>query len=149
VVPEQTVWALGQAVPVDPDGRFAMRQLLPAGRHTVEVETTGPGDDYTKFSRNPRALWGSFQTSWTGLELNQFSRGLYGAGVLLKSQAVTSHGERRLTQDLFAAEPGTLNSREEFRGTGGSLHYLNRQDITRGSERLWVEVRDQTSGIVH
>ncbi|MBM0106001.1 OmpA family protein [Steroidobacter sp. S1-65] len=97
--------------------------------------------------KDSRAVWGNFQTSWTGLELNQFSRGLYGADVLYKSESSTSFGERRVINDLFAAEPGTLNSREEFRGTGGSLYYLRRQDITRGSERLWIEVRDPTSGI--
>ena len=48
----------------------------------------------------------------------------------------------------FAAEPGTIGSREEFRGTGGSLYYLERQDILTGSERVRIEVRDKTSGIV-
>ena len=64
-----------------------------------------------------------------------------------RAKQSTSFGERRSTTDAFAAEPGTLDSREEFRGTGGSLYYLRRQDITRGSERLWIEVRDETSGI--
>lgn len=266
-----TVTALGEQVPVDRNGRFVTRQLLPPGAHTVEVETdssagahtkyarnltiagngwfyvvlgeftvsdndtTGPaklvtqdadrykkdtevtgrgafyakgrlfddylvtmsadtrerpledlfsnftskdprflleridadraypiyGDDstsvwdaptngrfYTRIEhRDSRAVWGNFQTAWTGLELNQFSRSLYGGEVFLKSDASTSFGERRSTTDAFAAEPGTLNSREEFRGTGGSLYYLHRQDITRGSERLWIEVRDEISGI--
>jgi flagellar motor protein MotB len=97
--------------------------------------------------RDSRAVWGNFQTAWTGLELNQFSRSLYGGGLQLKSDAATNFGERRSTTDAFAAEPGTLNSREEFRGTGGSLYYLHRQDLTRGSERLWIEIRDETSGI--
>ena len=50
--------------------------------------------------------------------------------------------------NAFAAEPGTLQSREEFRGTGGSLYYLQHLDLTSGSERLWVEVRDRDSGMV-
>jgi outer membrane protein OmpA-like peptidoglycan-associated protein len=265
------VTTLGAEVPVDAHGRFVARQLLPAGTHTVEVETRDPDGDFTRYSRNltiagdsffyvalgeltaaknrttgpaqlvtqdadtyahesevtgrgafyvkgkikqdylitasadtrerpiedlfsnftskdprflleridaeraypvygddstsewdaptngrfyariehrdSRAMWGNFQSAWNGLELNQFSRSLYGADLLLKSDATTSFGERRFTNDAFAAEPGTLNSREEFRGTGGSLYYLHRQDITRGSERLWVEVRDATSGM--
>ena len=37
---------------------------------------------------------------------------------------------------------------EEFRGTGGSLYFLQRRDITQGSERMVIEVRDKDSGIV-
>jgi hypothetical protein len=115
---------------------------------TSEWDAPTNGRFYARIERHEsRAVWGNFQTAWTGLELNQFSRGLYGADVLAKSDAATSFGERRATLDAFAAEPGTLNSREEFRGTGGSLYYLHRQDITRGSERLWIEIRDETSGI--
>src|SRR6185436_1798118 len=48
----------------------------------------------------------------------------------------------------FAAEPGTVPSYEEFRGTGGSLYFLHHQDILRGSERVRIEMRDEDSGIV-
>lgn len=41
----------------------------------------------------------------------------------------------------------TLGAREEL-GTGGSLYYLRHQDITVGSERVWIEVRDKDSGLV-
>ena len=93
-------------------------------------------------------MWGDFQTAWTGTELTQYSRGLYGADLVWNSKATTEHGERRATLEAFAAEPGTLQSREEFRGTGGSLFYLRRQDVTQGSERLWAEVRGKDSGVV-
>ena len=48
----------------------------------------------------------------------------------------------------FAATPGTVPSREEFRGTGGSLYYLRVQDLLEGSERLRIELRDKASGLV-
>src|SRR5207244_4281339 len=57
-------------------------------------------------------------------------------------------GERRITVDGFAAEPGTLSSYEEFRGTGGSLYFLRHQDILTGSERVRIEMRDKDSRIV-
>jgi hypothetical protein len=115
---------------------------------TSEWDAPTNGQVYARIEHNDsRATWGNFQTAWNGLELNQFSRSLYGGEVLLKSDGATSAGERRSTTDAFAAEPGTLDSREEFRGTGGSLYYLHRQDLTRGSERLWIEIRDQTSDI--
>lgn len=115
---------------------------------TSEWDAPTNGQVYARVEHNDsRATWGNFQTAWTGLELNQFSRSLYGGDLLLESDSATSFGERRSTTDAFGAEPGTLDSREEFRGTGGSLYYLHRQDITRGSERLWIEIRDQTSSI--
>src|SRR4029079_10121170 len=72
----------------------------------------------------------------------------YGANAHIGSHSITSFGERRLALDGFAAEPGTMSSYEEFRGTGGSIYFLRRQDILRGSERVRVELRDKASGIV-
>ena len=60
----------------------------------------------------------------------------------------TSFGENKFAFDTFAAEPGTIASREEFRGTGGSLYFMRRQDIQQGSERVRIEIRDKASGIV-
>lgn len=270
--PGQRVESLGAVVPVDKDGKFAVRQILPAGPHTVTVAVTDPDGSKATFSRNltiadqdwfyvaiadltvgqnhtsgpaalvnadtkhydaktyvdgrgafylkglikgeylltaaadtaeqpvedlfrnftskdPRYLlrridadhyypvygddstlvedaptygkfyvrlergdsqvmWGNFQTQWTGTELTQFSRALYGAQLRLKSSDITGYGEKRFDISAFAAEPGTLQSRDEFRGTGGSLYYLRHLDITRGSENVWVEVRDKDSGLV-
>lgn len=272
VAPGQIVTAMGMQVPVDAKGKFAMRQILPAGPHSVEVgikdangvgaefrrnlniadkdwfyvavaditlgrdKTTGPaqlvtaddqhynnatwvdgrgafylkgkikgdylltasadtqdqplknlfsnfsskdpnyllrridpnkfypvyGDDSSIVDDAPTqgkffvklekagssVMWGNFQTSWTGTELTQYSRGLYGANLLWQSEDSTKYGERNTGVNAFAAEPGTLQSREEFRGTGGSLYYLHQQDLTEGSERLWVEIRDKDSGLV-
>ena len=50
--------------------------------------------------------------------------------------------------DGFAAEPGTVAGRDEFRGTGGSLYFLRRQDVLEGSERVRIEIRDKDSGMV-
>ena len=50
--------------------------------------------------------------------------------------------------DGFAAQPGTMPSYEEFRGTGGSLYFLRHQDILTGSESVRIEIRDKVSGIV-
>ncbi|MGA0605240.1 OmpA family protein [Phenylobacterium sp. VNQ135] len=272
VARDQTVSALGAAVPVDADGAFVVRQILPEGAHQVEVEvkgadgvaqsfarnlavarkdlfyvvtaevtaakgrTTGPaalvtgddrryddadtldgriafylkgkvlddirvtasadtreqpiGDLFSNFARKDpdyllrridpnryypvygddstvvddaptqgkfyvraergasHLLFGNFHTAWTGTELTQYTRGLYGGQLVWNSAEQMETGERRTRVELFAAEPGTLQSREEFRGTGGSLYYLRRKDLTEGSERIWVEVRDADSGLV-
>jgi hypothetical protein len=97
---------------------------------------------------NSYAMWGNFKTSWTNTELTQYTRGLYGGNLLWQSRDSTSFGERTTTVNAFAAEPGTLQSRESFRGTGGSLYYTHHQDLTQGSEQVWVEIRDPDSGLV-
>jgi outer membrane protein OmpA-like peptidoglycan-associated protein len=272
LVPGQTVRSLGLAMPVDAHGKFAIKQILPAGPHTVEVKVTNPDGSATTFRRNltiaaddwfyvalgdltigrnrvsgpaalvtgdtqhydgstyidgrgafylkgkikgeylltasadtreqpienlfknfsskdPRYLlrsidpnayypvygddsttvddaptqgkfyvrlekgdshvmWGNFQTAWSGTELLQYSRGLYGAKARYRSEDTTRFGEKRTVLDAFAADPGTVAARDEFRGSGGSLYYLRQQDITQGSERVWIEVRDKDSGLV-
>ena len=138
------------------DPSYLLRRIDPDRYYPVYGDDSTAVDDaptqgkfYVRIERdNASVMWGSFQTSWTGTELTQYSRGLYGADVIWNSKAATSQGERRTTVEAFAAEPGTLQSREEFRGTGGSQFYLRRQDVTQGSERLWAEVRDRDSGIV-
>lgn len=272
VLAGQTVTALGEVVPVDKEGRFAIRQILPPGPHTVDVavkdakgdgttfrrnlnipdqdwfyiaiaditvgrdHTSGPatlvtsdlqhynnttwvdgrgafylkgkvkgdylltasadtgeqplknlftnfqskdpyyllrnidpnkyypvyGDDativddaptqgrfYVRLARgDSHVMWGNFKTTWTGTELTNYNRGLYGADMLWSSEEMTAYGEKRSTLNAFVANPGTLQSREDFRGTGGSLYWLRHQNLTQGSERLWLEVRDKDSGVV-
>ncbi|HEX4825896.1 MAG TPA: OmpA family protein [Candidatus Polarisedimenticolaceae bacterium] len=46
-----TVWVAGRQVPVDPQGRFAAEEILPAGAHTVEVavlDDAGNGSLYLR-----------------------------------------------------------------------------------------------------
>lgn len=94
------------------------------------------------------AQWGNFRIAQQQTELAQINRGLYGAVGEWKSVAMTAQHEHRTEINLYAAEPGSQASREEFRGTGGSLYYLRRQDIVTGSVRAQVVVKDQNSGIV-
>ena len=93
-------------------------------------------------------LWGNYKIGYMNNELAQVDRGLYGAEGHYESAGTTSFGEKRLVVDLFGAEPGTVPSRQEFLGTGGSHYYLRHQDILMGSERVRIEVRDKASGMV-
>lgn len=94
------------------------------------------------------AMWGNFREQIRETELTQIDRSLYGAQARYRDDALTGFGERRLQVEGFAAEPGTASAREDFRGTGGSLYYLRHQDITDGSERVRIEVRDKDSNLV-
>jgi hypothetical protein len=116
---------------------------------TVDEAAPTNGKFYVKLSeQNNHALWGNFRVDYMDNELAQVSRGLYGANLRLESDSTTSYGERRFAVDGYAAEPGTLGTREEFRGTGGSLYFLGRQDLLAGSERITIETRDKDTGIV-
>jgi flagellar motor protein MotB len=115
------------------------------------VEELAPtlGKLYVKAEyHDDHALWGNFKISYVDNELAQVDRGLYGGNVHWLSDATTSFGEKRIAIDGFAAQPGTIAGRDEFRGTGGSLYFLHFQDILTGSERVRIEMRDKDSGLV-
>ncbi len=138
------------------DPRYLLRNLNPDYYYPVYGDDSTTVDDaptqgkfFVKLEKgDSHVMWGNFQTSWSGSELTQFSRGLYGAKGRYRSDETTQWGEKRTQIDAFAADPGTLGARDEFRGTGGSLYYLRHQDLTMGAERVWVEIRDRDSGLV-
>jgi outer membrane protein OmpA-like peptidoglycan-associated protein len=115
---------------------------------TVQDAPTS-GKFYVRLEKGDSSiLWGDFQSRLTGTDFIQYARTLYGLNVRYRSPETTSFGEKQRSVDAFWAQPGTLASRQEFRGTGGSLYYLQNQDISVGSEQLWVQVRDRDSGLV-
>jgi hypothetical protein len=138
------------------DPQFLLRRIDPNQYYPVYGDDSTAVDDaptqgkfYVRIEKgDSHVMWGNFQTRLTGTEFTQFNRGLYGAGTHWTSDGSTAFGEKRTTLDGFAADPGTIQSREEFRGTGGSLYYLRNQDLTMGAERARIEVRDKDSGIV-
>ncbi|WP_082221575.1 OmpA family protein [Herbaspirillum chlorophenolicum] len=138
------------------DPNYLLRRIDPDRYYPVYGDDSTITDDaptqgkfYVKLEKDSSyVMWGNFQTAWTGTELTQYSRGLYGANAMWNSKEATRYGEKVTSVNAFVADPGTLQSREEFRGTGGSLYYLHHLDLTEGSERLWVEIRDKDSGLV-
>ena len=130
---------------IDPDYHY------PTFGDDSVVEEVAPtlGKMYVKLEHDDSSvLWGNFKINYAENELAHVDRGLYGGNLHYQTEGTTSFGDQRFTLDGFAAEPGTLASREEFRGTGGSLYFLHNQDILVGSERVRVELRDKDSGLV-
>jgi len=116
---------------------------------TVLYDAPTQGKLYFKLEDGKsHVLWGNFKEALGDTQLAQINRGLYGANARYQSATTTGFGERRIKLEAFAADPGTLAAREDFRGTGGSLYFLKRQDITRGSERVRIEIRDRDSNLV-
>src|SRR5438876_10581488 len=104
------------------------------------------GKFYFKASRGESYwMWGNFNAGYMGNELAHVDRGLYGANAHYGSESKTKFGERRISVDGFAAEPGPMPSHEESRGTGGPLSFLHLQDILPGSEPVRSELRAPAS----
>jgi flagellar motor protein MotB len=115
----------------------------------VEEDAPTMGKFYVKMKKEETyGLWGNFKIGYTDNDLAHVDRGLYGANLHFQPLYTTSFGEPRFLLDGFAADPGTVAGRDDFRGTGGSLYFLHRQDILVGSERVRIEVRDKDSGMV-
>lgn len=130
---------------VDPDYTY------PTFGDDSSVEDNAPtlGKFYVKLMKDlSYAMWGNFKIAYTDNDIAPVDRGLYGANAHYQSHDTTSFGEQRFVADGFAAEPGTVAGRDEFRGTGGSLYFLKHQDILTGSDRVRIEVRDKDSGVV-
>lgn len=140
----------------DKDPRYLLRRIDPDRYYPIYGDDSTTVDDaptqgkfYLRIERgDSHVMWGNFRTQWGGSELLQYARSLYGAQAVYRSERTTSFGERRIEASAFGAEPGTAQSREDFRGTGGSLYYLRHRDVTQGSERVWIEERDRDSGLV-
>ncbi len=94
------------------------------------------------------AVWGNYETKILGTDLTQINRSLYGAKLNLESNAQTKYGESKSRLVGFLADPTTFPARDELRGTGGSVYFLSYQDLTIGSEKVRIEVRDRHSGII-
>ncbi len=138
------------------DPRYLTRSLDPDRYYpvygddsTLIEDAPTRGKFFVKIERGDNhVMWGNFKTRITGTEFVRYERGLYGARAQLKTVDATRYGERRGQVEAFAAEPGTIAGRDVFRGTGGSSYFFQRQNITRGSERVTIEVRDKDTGIV-
>lgn len=93
-----------------------------------------------------RFTWGDFETGITSPGLVSASRDLYGAELRYRSAGVTANGDPRLEATLYAAQPDTLPQRDVLLGTGGSVYFLTRQDITGGSTSAQVQITDPDTG---
>ena len=113
---------------------------------TLIDDTDSQGKMYVRVDWDKsRALWGNYNTDFTGTELSAFNRSLYGAKLNHRSTQVTKNGEHKTDFSVFASEAQSAFRHNQFLGTGGSLYYLKDNDIVDGSEKVWVEIRQRNS----
>ena len=130
---------------IDPD------DLYPTYGDDSEIVDNTPtsGKLYVRIARdNNVALWGDFDSQLGGNQLVRNERTLYGLKLHGETQMATPAGEARGTIDLYAAQPGRLPQRDAFLGTGGSVYFLEKQDIGATSETVTIQLRDPNTGRV-
>lgn len=116
---------------------------------TLENDAPTEGKFYLRAERDGNhVIWGNFKGELTGAEYLRNERTLYGFQGVYRSQAQTTRGEPRASATLYASQPDNLPGREVFLGTGGSVYFLQRQDVSIGTETLTVETRNPITGRV-
>lgn len=96
LVPGSTVTVLGRQVPVDAQGKFAVRQILSPGNHRVDVAMESPSGQRAEFSRNlyiPLNDW--FYVALADLTLGQNN-------VKGPASLVTGSDSKRYNGDVYA-----------------------------------------------
>ncbi len=127
---------------IDPDQYY----LLYGDDSTIVEDTDSQGKLYLRVDWDKsHALWGNFNTAFSGTEYAAFNRSLYGARLQHRSHKTTTLGDTKTQISAFMSESQTRFRHNEFEATGGSLYYLRDQDIVLGSEKIWIEVRRNSS----
>ena len=116
---------------------------------TIENDAPTAGKFYFKAKKdNSSVLWGNYKGQIAGSTYLRNERTLYGFQGVYATPAQTTRGEARVEATVYAAQPDMLPGREVFLGTGGSVYFLRRQDVSIGTETLTIELRDPITGRV-
>lgn len=116
---------------------------------TYEEGAPTEGKFYLRAERDgSHIMWGNYKATVEGGYYLRNERTLYGAQGVYRSPQTTSRGQSRVSLEAYAANPNNLPGRESFLGTGGSVYFLQRQDISVDSETLRIEIRDRDTGRV-
>ncbi|MBI1495068.1 TonB-dependent receptor [Rhodobacteraceae bacterium MYP1-1] len=129
--------------------RVDPRDLYPTyGDDSTSVDNTPTsGRVYLRIEREGNYIqFGDFDANLDGNTLVSNSRALYGAQAAYATPQTTDAGEARARFTAYAAQPDQLAQRDVFLGTGGTVYFLERQDIQSGTARLFAQVRDADTG---
>lgn len=128
---------------VDPD------DLYPTyGDDSTSIDRTPTdGKIYLRIERDANYVqWGNFDSELGDNAFVRNERALYGLSAGLATQEQTSAGEPRARLSAYAAQPDMVPQRDVFLGTGGSVFFLEQQDIAAASETISIQLRDSNTG---
>ena len=117
---------------------------------TFEEDAMTDGKVFLRAERNNgnHIMWGNYQSNISGGYYLRDERTLYGLQGVYRHPETTSRGQSSVGFEGYAANPYRLPGRDTFLGSGGSVYFLQRQNIAANSERLSVQVRDRYTGRV-
>lgn len=111
--------------------------------------TPSSGNVYVRLeNETTRLLFGDFEGGIDGPELLNNTRSLYGLELAYRTAGVTANGDARFAGSVYAAQPETLSKRDILLGTGGTVYFLSRQDLSSGTSSLTVQVVDPDTGFI-
>ncbi len=115
----------------------------------IEYDATDTQDEFYLLVEADKSYlkWGSYGTGITGTELSRYNRSVHGGKIHYESLSTSPKGDPNTLATVFTAQARQLASHDELRGTGGSLYYLKHKDIIQGSEKIYLETRDEVSKI--
>ena len=111
----------------------------------ADVDTMGHFYARLDWDKN-QILWGNYTTNNADTEYAQYIRALYGISALFRSQTANPWGQPQTVVRMFGAQERSAPGHSEFIGTGGSLYYLHHANILQGSDQVFVELRDPSTG---
>ncbi|MGJ8610127.1 MAG: hypothetical protein ACSHWY_03465 [Octadecabacter sp.] len=128
---------------VDPDALYPTY----GDDSTAYDNTPTSGRVYLRIEREGNFVqFGDFDANLDGNTLVNNNRALYGLQGAYATADTTDEGEARARVTLYAAQPDQLAQRDVFLGTGGSVYFLERQDILSGTATLTAQIRDPDTG---
>ncbi|SEV91196.1 hypothetical protein SAMN04488515_0191 [Cognatiyoonia koreensis] len=92
--------------------------------------------------------WGNFKGDLSDNAFVRNERSLYGLSAGVETRAATSRGDAMGRFAFYAAQPERSPHRDVFLGTGGSVFFLEKQDIAQASETISIQLRDPDTGRV-
>lgn len=130
------------------DVRRVFRNLDPEQYYPVYGDTSSLVDEretgqklYVRLEAGPvMAKYGGFRTGLSDNQYGRYDRALVGAAARFMMD-----GHKIF---VFYAKPESQHVHDDLYVTGSSLYYLSQKSVVEGSEQIWLETRQQRTGIV-
>ena len=114
---------------------------------TIEDRTPTSGKLFLRIEQEGNFVqWGDSRADLGDNAYVQSDRTLYGLQGYYATRETTESGDARGRLLAYASQPDRLPHRDTFLGTGGSVFFLDKQDIARASEQIAIQLRDPDTG---
>jgi uncharacterized repeat protein (TIGR01451 family) len=115
---------------------------------TTSCELMGQGNLYAQLAwDNSQVIWGNFDTGLNETLFSTYHRSLYGFQTRLASLDQDERGMPDGYVQFWGSLPTSVPAHEEFLSTEGCLYYLEHKDVVHSSEKLYLRIEDQDTGL--